>query len=71
VINRRPRPAGTTIWVIALLYAPARFLGDFLRHTDLPEPDVRYLGLTPAQYACIVLMGIGLALARRRGARRL
>jgi phosphatidylglycerol:prolipoprotein diacylglycerol transferase len=68
VMNRRPRPAGTTIWVIALLYAPARFLGDFLRHTDLPAPDARYLGLTPAQYACILLTGIGLALARRRRA---
>jgi phosphatidylglycerol:prolipoprotein diacylglycerol transferase len=66
VLNRRPRPPGTTIWVIALLYAPARFLGDFLRHTDLPAPDARYFGLTPAQYACLVLASIGLALALRR-----
>jgi phosphatidylglycerol---prolipoprotein diacylglyceryl transferase len=68
LLNRRPRPPGTTIWVVALLYAPARFAGDFLRHTDLPEPDARYLGLTPAQYACIVLAAIGLALVWRRRA---
>lgn len=68
VLNRRPRAPGTTIWVVALLYAPARFLGDFLRHTDLPAPDARYLGLTPAQYACLVLAAIGLALVWRRRA---
>jgi phosphatidylglycerol:prolipoprotein diacylglycerol transferase len=64
ILNRRPRPPGTTIWVIALLYAPARFLGDFLRHTDLPTPDARYLGLTPAQYACLALATIGIVLAK-------
>lgn len=65
LLNRRPYRPGTTIWVVALLYAPARFLGDFLRHTDLPAPDARYLGLTPAQYACLALAGIGLAFAWR------
>jgi phosphatidylglycerol:prolipoprotein diacylglycerol transferase len=69
ILNRRPRPPGTTIWVIALLYAPARFVGDFLRHTDLPTPDARYLGLTPAQYACAVLAALGLVLAGRRSPR--
>jgi len=68
VLNRRPRPPGTTIWVIALLYAPARFLGDFLRHTDLPAPDARYLGLTPAQYACVLLTAIAVTLAWRQRA---
>lgn len=65
LLNRRPRQPGTTIWVIALLYAPARFLADFLRHTDLPDPDARYAGLTPAQYACIALAAIGVGLAWR------
>ncbi|MEO6026086.1 MAG: prolipoprotein diacylglyceryl transferase family protein [Candidatus Binatia bacterium] len=65
LLNRHPRRPGTTVWVVALLYAPARFLADFLRHTDLPAPDVRYFGLTPAQYACILLAAIGLGLARR------
>ena len=65
VLNRRPRPPGTTIRVIALLYAPARFLADFLRNTDLPGADARYLGLTPAQYGCIALVATALALKRR------
>jgi phosphatidylglycerol:prolipoprotein diacylglycerol transferase len=64
-LNRRPRPAGTTVWVVAWLYAPARFLGDFLRHTDLPDPDLRYLGLTPAQYGCIALVLIGVHFWKR------
>jgi len=65
VLNRRPRPPGTSVAVLALLYAPARFLLDFLRQTDLPGADVRYLGLTMAQYGCIVLAGIGIALLVR------
>jgi len=65
VLNRRPRPPGTSVAVLALLYAPARFLLDFLRHTDLPGADVRYLGLTMAQYGCLVLAGIGIALLTR------
>lgn len=64
--NRRPHRPGTIVCVVALLYAPARFLADFLRHTDLPAPDARYLGLTPAQYACVALMAVGLALAWRQ-----
>lgn len=59
VIDRKPRPAGTTVWVLAFLYAPARFLLDFLRNTDLPNADVRYGGLTPAQYGCIAALAIG------------
>jgi phosphatidylglycerol:prolipoprotein diacylglycerol transferase len=66
-LNRRPRAPGTTVWVIALLYAPVRFVADFLRHTDLPGADARYLGLTPAQYACVALTGIGVGLAWRVG----
>jgi phosphatidylglycerol:prolipoprotein diacylglycerol transferase len=63
-LNRRPRPPGTALWVLSLLYVPARFLGDFLRQ-DLPGYDPRYGGLTPAQYACIVVALLALALARR------
>ncbi len=68
VLVRKPRPAGTTIAWIALLYAPARFLGDFLRQADLPGADVRYAGLTLAQYACVALVAIGVRCARRSGA---
>ena len=65
LLNRRQRAPGTTIWVIVLLYAPVRFVADFLRNTDLAGADVRYLGLTPAQYACVVLTVIGVAMAWR------
>jgi phosphatidylglycerol---prolipoprotein diacylglyceryl transferase len=65
ILNRRPRPPGTSVAVLALLYAPVRFLLDFLRQTDLPGADARYLGLTMAQYGCIVLAGIGIALLVR------
>src|SRR5262245_15557391 len=65
VLNRRPRPRGTSVAVLALLYAPVRFLLDFLRQTDLPGADARYLGLTVAQYGCIVLAAIGIALLVR------
>jgi phosphatidylglycerol:prolipoprotein diacylglycerol transferase len=65
VLNRRARPPGATIAWIALLYAPARFLGDFLRNTDLPQADARYLGLTVAQYGCLALTAVGLGFAGR------
>lgn len=65
VLARRPRPPGTSVAVVALLYAPARFLLDFLRQTDLPGADVRHRGLTVAQYGSIVLAGIGIGLAMR------
>jgi phosphatidylglycerol---prolipoprotein diacylglyceryl transferase len=37
-----------------LLYAPARFLLDFLRAADIVGADARYAGLTPAQYSAVV-----------------
>jgi phosphatidylglycerol:prolipoprotein diacylglycerol transferase len=70
VLNRRPRPAGATIATVALLYAPARFAAEFLRNTDLPDADARYLGLTVAQYGCIALAAVGIAFARRASAAR-
>jgi phosphatidylglycerol:prolipoprotein diacylglycerol transferase len=72
VLARQPRAPGTTIAWLALLYAPARFLGDFLRATDLPSADVRYAGLTFAQYACLALAAVGAVFAYRvrRGAAR-
>lgn len=36
-------------------YAIVRFLLDFLRATDLPNSDVRYLFLTPAQWGMILI----------------
>ena len=58
--SRAQKFAGRLLPLLALLYGTGRFLLDFLRATDVPYPDARYLGLTPAQYVCIVLVGYGL-----------
>jgi phosphatidylglycerol:prolipoprotein diacylglycerol transferase len=64
IVTRGGLPGSETV-VVALLYAPARFLLDFLRATDLPGSDPRYLGLTAAQYGCITLLITAGWLARR------
>lgn len=50
-------------------YAIARFFTDFLRSTDLPTSDIRWYGLTPAQFGMILLLvlvvGYELRAARR------
>jgi phosphatidylglycerol:prolipoprotein diacylglycerol transferase len=50
-------------------YAPLRFLLDFLRERQdaaiaglVAGGDARYLGLTPAQWCCLPLLGLGLYL---------
>ena len=62
---RRPRPAGRIIGLFATMYAPIRFGLDFLRATDGPRPDERYAGLTPAQWACMGALAVGLWLMVR------
>lgn len=64
VLHRKRRPLGTYVTVLSLAYAPVRFALDFLRATDLPGADTRYLGLTPAQYGCLLLFAVGIALVR-------
>ncbi len=46
------------------MYAPARVGLDFLRNQDLSGADVRWLGMTPAQWGSIAmaLAGVGLAI---------
>jgi phosphatidylglycerol:prolipoprotein diacylglycerol transferase len=63
---RTPRPAGRLIGLFATLYAPVRFGLDFLRATDVHRPDERYLGLTPAQWACMAAFAVGIWLLRRK-----
>lgn len=67
VLARRQRKEGFLMGVLALTYGVARFFLDFLRATDVPHEvqDRRYLGLTPAQYLCFALVGIGLFLLLR------
>jgi phosphatidylglycerol---prolipoprotein diacylglyceryl transferase len=58
---RRRRATGTYAVIVSLVYAPARFLLDFLR---IESTDVRYGRLTPAQWMCIALFLFGLGLLR-------
>ena len=45
---------GFYVGLLALSYAPVRFLLDFLRWDD-----ARYFGFTPGQYGSVLLAGIG------------
>ncbi|MBT3223056.1 MAG: hypothetical protein HN348_28620 [Proteobacteria bacterium] len=52
LLDRVPRVPGFYVILLGLAYGPTRFAMDFLR----PETtDVRYLGLTPAQYWSVFL----------------
>lgn len=68
IYAKKPRPAGRIIGLFALLYAPVRFVLDFLRATDVTRPDERYAGLTPAQWACMACLGVGVWLMTRKPA---
>lgn len=63
-LARRPRPTGIYLAVFCGWYGALRFAFDFLRVND-----VRYFGLTPAQYLGLVLVifGLGLFVWIRKG----
>jgi phosphatidylglycerol:prolipoprotein diacylglycerol transferase len=64
-LRKQPVKPGffTALWCV--LYFPARFGFDFLRHTDMSGADVRWVGLTPAQWGALLLFGAGLFVLRR------
>ncbi|HEX4404630.1 MAG TPA: prolipoprotein diacylglyceryl transferase [Polyangia bacterium] len=64
---KKPRVPGRIIGLFATMYAPVRFGLDFLRARDVTRPDERYAGLTPAQWACIATVGVGVWLLTRKG----
>lgn len=61
-LHRKKQPLGTYVTILTLAYAPVRFGFDFLRATDVAEPDARYLMLTPAQWGCFAVLAAGIAL---------
>ena len=64
LLDRKDRPTGFYVGMLALCYGPVRFGMDFLRTVD-----VRYFGLTPGQYGATLISLVGLAvLLKRRGA---
>ena len=65
--HRKPiRPVGFYLGVMCASYAPVRFALDFLREHEgtINGGDPRYAGLTPAQWACFGLFGLGLYFLR-------
>jgi phosphatidylglycerol:prolipoprotein diacylglycerol transferase len=59
--HRSRRSVGFYCVLLPLVYAPVRFFLDFLRATPLEGGDVRYAGLTPAQWSSILMVCVGLA----------
>lgn len=64
-LSRSRRKPGIYLALLALLYTPARFLLDFLRAPAAEGGDLRYLGLTPSQYASIGLFIAGVGVWHR------
>ncbi len=65
-LGRKDRVPGFYLGLFAVVYAPVRFCMDFLRNNDLGHQDVRYYGLTPAQYGSIIMLTLGLAVLATR-----
>jgi len=59
LLGRKPRPDGFFLAVVPMLYAPVRFGFDFLRSRSFGNVDLRYLGLTAAQWLCIAMFVAG------------
>lgn len=60
--RRKEREPGTFLGAMCAYYGPLRFALDFARAQDLASSDARYLRLTPAQWGCLGLFGLGLFL---------
>lgn len=58
--------AGLMTGIIAMYYAPMRFVLDFMRAYDVSSPDLRYFGLTTAQWVTLAIFGSGLWLVLRK-----
>lgn len=73
IYRRGRKPAGYFIGLVCASYAPVRFVLDFFREQEtggMLGGDPRYGGLTPAQWACFGLLGLGIYFMRsamRRG----
>ena len=59
-LGKKERRPGFFMGLWCLLYAPVRFFLDFMRAGGLDQDDVRYYGLTPAQYITLGMMAFGL-----------
>ncbi len=64
--SRKPRNYGFWAGWQCIFYAPVRFALDFFRIEEggRHEADPRHFGLTPAQFACFILLGVGVYMLR-------
>jgi phosphatidylglycerol:prolipoprotein diacylglycerol transferase len=69
VLMKKPRPPGFYLGTMCMAYAPSRFALDFLRvpEGELVGADLRYGGLTPAQWGCLALLSVGVYFAYSAG----
>jgi len=58
--RNKKKPDGWYLAVVSMYYGVTRFTLDFFRARDIVQADVRYAGLTPAQYFSIVLVLVGI-----------
>jgi phosphatidylglycerol:prolipoprotein diacylglycerol transferase len=61
-LMQRRWPPGFFAGLVCMAYAPTRFSLDFLRAHPGRDADPRHLGLTPAQWLCVLMFGAGFAL---------
>ncbi len=59
ILHKWKARQGAYLAVVSIIYAPARFGLDFLRIANVPGADLRYWGLTAAQYGSIALFCFG------------
>lgn len=64
-LRNKGKVRGYYLMLLCLLYAPVRFLFDFLRATDINGADARFFSLTPAQYSAIALFLAGIYLWKK------
>lgn len=65
ICSRQRQATGYYLALLTSLYGPCRFALDFLRADTLDGGDIRYFGLTPAQYLSLLVSAIGLSLCLR------
>ena len=64
VVNRKVKGYHGKFMVLwCLMYSPVRFGLDFLRAQDIQAADVRWLGLTPAQFGSLLMFTAGVGVA--------
>ena len=63
--RRRYLVPGVYLGLLCAAYGPVRFALDFLRASDLQGGDIRYAGLTPAQYLSLALTLFGIVYSLR------